>query len=90
MSVAWLLATCPDARFRHQERAIQYAERAVALGGKEDYRYLDTLAAALANNGNFDQAKSTIQEALKVVPEAQKKPLEDRLALYNKNQPYRQ
>ncbi|MGE0760282.1 MAG: tetratricopeptide repeat protein, partial [Pirellulaceae bacterium] len=61
-SAAWLMATCPDERLRNPQIAIQAAERAVSLLGQPDARYLDTLAAAYANAGQFAQAVAKMQE----------------------------
>ncbi len=53
---AWILATIPDARLRDGARAIQIIRQAIANLGHRDPMYLDTLAAALAEEGRFDEA----------------------------------
>ncbi len=45
-NIAWLLATCPDRRFRNPNLALTAARKAIELSGDQDYRALDTLAAA--------------------------------------------
>ena len=87
---AWLMATCPDARFRDAETAVQAAERAVELGGDEDFRALDTLAAAQASAGKFDEAQETLTQAIGRAPEGEQDALRQRMNLYQQNQPYRQ
>ena len=87
---AWLLATCPLERYQISQLALVYARRAIELDGMEDYRYLDTLAAAHAAAGNFKQAQSTIQSAIDKAPEEAGNELNERLELYKENQPYRQ
>jgi tetratricopeptide (TPR) repeat protein len=89
-SAAWLMATCPDARYRNAELALQTAEKAVQVGGRKEFQYLDTLAAAHANAGQFEKAQEAVAEALKVAPPSQRQALEGRQELYQKKQPYRQ
>ena len=48
-SMAWIAATCPDDYFRNPEMALKLAKTAIRLDGQDDYRYLDTLAAAQAS-----------------------------------------
>src|SRR5262249_18531466 len=51
LNTAWLMATCPDPRYRDTDKAVAAAKRAIELDGDKDYRYLDTLAAAQASAG---------------------------------------
>jgi tetratricopeptide (TPR) repeat protein len=89
-SAAWLMATCPDVRFRNAQSALQSAQKAVELLEEDDYQFLDTLAAAYASAGRFDDAKTTINNALKLAPESAAGPLRQRLTLYEQGQPFRQ
>ena len=89
-SAAWLMATCPDARYRTTDLAVRAAERAVSLDGAQDYRNLDTLAAAYANAGRFDDAKAKLEKALEITPDGQLESLKARLALFEDGEPYRQ
>jgi tetratricopeptide (TPR) repeat protein len=88
-SAAWLMATCPNERLRSAQLAIEAAEKAVKIAGKPAFRELDTLAAAQANNGDFDAAKQTLTRAMKRASNAQRRILAARLELYQKGQPYR-
>jgi tetratricopeptide (TPR) repeat protein len=88
-SAAWLMATCPDERFRDTKKAIEAAEKALQLDGADDYHYLDSLAAAYANAGRYDDAQSTLKQALTMTPEADAPRLKERLSLYEQNEPYR-
>jgi tetratricopeptide (TPR) repeat protein len=54
--LAWLLATCPDARYRDGDRASQLAEKACELADHVDAKCLCVLAAAYAEKGDFDDA----------------------------------
>ena len=89
-SAAWLMATCPEPDFRNEQLAVQYAQKALELLGQQDYQYLDTLAAAYANAGDFAKAKQQLQTAIKIAPPAQAAGLKSRLALYEKSNPYRE
>ena len=53
-NLAWLLATAPDSNIRDGKRAVEHALRAVELG--ENGAWLDTLAAAHAECGDFEAA----------------------------------
>ncbi|MFH2059995.1 MAG: M48 family metalloprotease [Pseudomonadota bacterium] len=61
-NLAWLLATCPDKLFRNNEKAVIYAQNAVALQ-REDF-ILDTYAEALFANNDIEQAVIIAREAL--------------------------
>ena len=49
---------------------------------------LDTLAAAQASAGNFDQAIETLQEALKIAPHEARYIYRSRLQRYQAGQPF--
>ncbi|MEX2187887.1 MAG: tetratricopeptide repeat protein [Pirellulales bacterium] len=89
---AWLMATCPDERFRDAKKAVEAASKALQVDGWNDFRYIDTLAAAYASAGRFDDAQSTMKEAIKHAPQDKDdilKELSDRMALYEQGKPYR-
>jgi tetratricopeptide (TPR) repeat protein len=86
-NVAWMMATCPDQRFRNPSLAVQAAKRAIKLDGKT-HRNLDTLAAALASSGDFERANAVMKQALDVAPKGERQELQSRLALYQQRQPY--
>ncbi|MHB0957463.1 MAG: tetratricopeptide repeat protein [Pirellulaceae bacterium] len=89
-SAAWLMATCPDAEFRHRDLAVRAAQKAIELDGNQDYIYLDTLAAAWANSDQFDKAQEAIGRALHVAPPESSAPLKHRSNLYRNGKPFRQ
>jgi tetratricopeptide (TPR) repeat protein len=60
---AWILATSPDDRVRDGARALVFSQRAVALTGRNDAASLDTLAAAMAEVGDFTGALATVRSA---------------------------
>ena len=61
--MAWLMATAPDATLRNAPQAIQIGERLAELTARKEPKPLDTLAAAYAEAGRFDEAVATAREA---------------------------
>ena len=55
-SRAWLLATCPNERYRDGQKAVASATRACELTGWNDLVPLEALAASYAESGDFDAA----------------------------------
>jgi tetratricopeptide (TPR) repeat protein len=86
---AWLLATCPDESIRDVEGAIAGAQAALECGYGDRHAALDTLAAAYANAGRFDEAVLTVHQAIEIAPEEARPAYESRLALYEAGQPFR-
>jgi tetratricopeptide (TPR) repeat protein len=90
---AWVLATSPDAAIRNGGEALAFAVRAVEISGGNDARLLDTLAAAYAEKGQFANAALTARRAqARALQEKQPALAEEigiRIALYEKEQPFR-
>jgi tetratricopeptide (TPR) repeat protein len=61
---AWLLATAADAKLRDPKRALALAERAKQLADYKMPLVLDTLAAAQAAMGEFEEAEENAAKAL--------------------------
>ena len=93
-AAAWLLATCADDAVRKEREAVTLAERAAELTAHREAAILDTLAAAYASAGQFEQAVSTAEQALEVARTGQSaglgREIGQRLALYRQRQPYRE
>ena len=91
-NLAWLLATCPDARLRNGAQAVGYAERACALTSYRQTVTVGTLAAAYAEAGRFDDAIATAKKTCALASESGQwgllKKNQELLALYLKHQPY--
>jgi protein O-mannosyl-transferase len=90
----WLLATSTDPEVRNGPRAIDLASRATRLTNGQDVVSLDTLAAAYAEVGRFQDAATTAAESIRfarmqrradIIPE-----IEARLRLYQSGQKFRQ
>lgn len=86
--LARLLATSPEASIRNGQRAVQLAEQATRLTGHKNPLLLDSLAAAHAETGNFEQAVRWQSKALELAPEPMKPSLRQRLELYTSNKPF--
>jgi len=80
-NAAWLLATCRSKDFRDGVAAVGYAKEAVRIG-ENDWNFIDTLAAAYAAAGDFDNATTTGELALKMCPENHKAEYEAKLSSY--------
>ena len=65
-NTAWLLATSKDTNVTDGREALRFAERAVALTKTNEPDALDTLSAALAQLGRFEDAVKTADEALQI------------------------
>ena len=63
-NLAWLLATAPDPSLRDGVRAVVHARQALDRGVNGSW--LDTLAAALAESGEYDQAVEVEQHAFEL------------------------
>lgn len=61
-ALAWLLATSPDPELRNGEEAVAWAR--VAVQDEATAERFDTLAAAHAEAGDFDQAVTAIERAI--------------------------
>jgi tetratricopeptide (TPR) repeat protein len=104
-SRAWLRATCPNASFRNGKQAVADAKRACNETSWTEDAYIDTLAAAYAEAGDFDSAVQFEQRAIKraheeawaikdpkqrqAYHERQMARYQRRLAAYERHQPWR-
>jgi Flp pilus assembly protein TadD len=92
--LGWILATAREDGVRNGAEAVRLAERAARLSERRDVESLDTVAAAYAETGRFDDATAAGAEALAlarqksetaIIPE-----LEQRLESYRARQRVRQ
>src|SRR5262249_2313418 len=81
---AWIWATCPVARVRDGRKAVESALRGCELTDWKDPTYIETLAAAYADVGDFDAAAKTQARAIELV-----KDFGGRLKLYQEKKRYR-
>ena len=89
--LAWLQATCPDAKYRDGQKAFQNASKAYQLDGGNSWGYVDTLAAAYAECGDFDKAVEQETKAITLAGTAKGvDAARSRLELYKAKKPYRE
>jgi tetratricopeptide (TPR) repeat protein/uncharacterized protein YceK len=90
--LAWLLATCPKKKYRDGVQALTLAQKIVEM--KRSGPHLDTLAAALAETGDFKEAVKVQKEAVCVVKKEGLlnllDPFNQRLDSYKKGSPWRE
>ncbi len=94
VSLAWILATCPDNAVRRPRRALELVEPiANGVAAREPWA-LDTLAAALAAGGRYGDAASAARRALRLLdegvdaPDGLRRRIELRLELYDAGTPF--
>lgn len=91
-NLAWILATTKDAKLRNGEEAVLWATKSCAADQRKNAATLDTLAAALAEAGRFDEA---IQVAGEVLELAKGQPAvvqttQDRIRSFKESKPIRE
>ncbi len=91
-NLAWLLATCPDARIRDGVQAVRHAERACAITHYGVTLHVGTLAAAYAEAGRFEDAIAAGEKACALASAANESDLLETnrqlLAWYRTRRPY--
>lgn len=90
--LAWIRATSSEKALRHGQEAIKAGTRACELTHWQNPGLIDTLAAAYAENGEFEKAVEMQAWALsfdKLRPEIRRE-MEGRLAQFRKREPYRE
>jgi len=91
-NLAWLLATSPDATVRASQEAIRLAEDVCRESHRQFPPALDTLAAAYASAGDYERARVTAREAIRLLQQREMndaiEPLRHRLSLYERDQPF--
>ncbi len=92
-NLAWALATDHNGTLRNGRDAVVLAERACAIGGRNNARFLDLLAAAYAEAGRFPEAIKTAEEGVSLAQardeEALVSQLRSRLNLYQSGLAFR-
>jgi tetratricopeptide (TPR) repeat protein len=89
-NLAWIFGTCPNAAFRNGPKAVEYAKQACELTAWKEASFLDTLAAAYAESGNFEEAIKWQEKVIDLTNDEEAKAgLRTRLALYKEGKPFR-
>jgi protein O-mannosyl-transferase len=93
-NLAWVLATSSDKSLRNGRKAIELAEEANRVFGGQDPIALRTLAAAHAENRQFDKAIEVARRALQLAVRQNNQALAEELSreirLYEAGSPYRE
>ncbi len=93
-NLAWLLATVPRDSIRDGKRAVELAAKACELTEWKAVGAIDTLAAAHAEAGNFEEAvkwqKKAIELGAAEGSEEELAPFRARLKLFQSAKPYRE
>jgi tetratricopeptide (TPR) repeat protein len=90
-SLAWIRATSSVRALRDGRRSVEEAREACELSNWEDSAVVDTLAAGLAESGDFEKAVHFQWFALSILPEGEdREAVERHLRLYESHQPYRE
>ncbi len=93
-SLAWILATHPEAEIRDGREAVDLAERACQGLGLDRPGLMDTLAAAYAEAGRYPEATATAHQAVQLASNAGDerlaKDISERLEIYEAGRPFRQ
>ena len=93
-NLAWMLATDSDVTNRNGAEAVRLAEQACQLTGNREAAYVGTLGAAYAEDGRFDDAVATAQQAEALATAAGREDLatknHDMLELFKSHRPFRQ
>ncbi|MEI6859330.1 MAG: tetratricopeptide repeat protein [Shewanella sp.] len=92
-NVVWILATCPEAKYRNGDKALELARSLIVLD-HQDPNSLDNLAAAYAETGDYSAAVETQQQAIHALKGSKMVNLfdefEQRLQSYQQNKPFRE
>ncbi|CAB5093173.1 hypothetical protein D3OALGA1CA_3319 [Olavius algarvensis associated proteobacterium Delta 3] len=91
-NLAWILATCPDAKYRDGREAVDLAKKALSI--TSDSCGLDSLAAAYAEIGKYQEAVKIQEQCIyQLESEGEKGRLDElnkRLKQYKNNKPWRE
>ena len=88
-ALAWFLSTCPEDSLRDGARAVELAEQANEPTEHKNWTFVDTLAAAHAEAGDFDAAVEWASKALELAPQRDKATCQEHLELFQSKQPLR-
>ena len=92
-NLAWILATHPNAEIRNGAEAVLWAKRVSDQTNDSQAAFLDTLACAYAENGDFQYAIAAADRAIAMYNEngddSKAANVEARLELFRRGQPFR-
>jgi tetratricopeptide (TPR) repeat protein len=86
---AWVLATCEDEKFRDGKKALELAKKVHDAQQTNGIAACETLAAAYAELGDFDEAVKWMEKSLQLAPPLLKEGAQKRVDLFKSKQPVR-
>lgn len=95
-SLAWVLATSPKDNVRDGKEAVVLARKACELSAWKNWAFIDTLAAACAEAGDFEQAlryqTQAVEQAVRIpaAPAETRTEMRERVGLYREHKAYRE
>ena len=93
VNLAWLRATAPDRAMRDADHAVALAEQAADLTDRRNFIAMDTLGAAYAAVGRFDDAIAAANAAIALAQaegeDAAIEPIRARVTMYLTYRPFR-
>ena len=87
-NLAWALATSTEQSIRDGERAVELATRLCEQDQWQYHSFLDTLAAAFSETGDFDKAVELVEKAIEVAPVGLQDEYQANLERYQAGQPW--
>ena len=87
--LALFLASCPYDSVRNGRLAVEHATLACDMTEWRKWPYLETLAIAHAETGNFEEAARWASKALELSSPDDRPSIEEKLALFQEHRPYR-
>jgi tetratricopeptide (TPR) repeat protein len=88
--LAWMLATCDDPAIRDGRRAVELADKAWQLSGGKYPDWLDVLAAASAEAGDYDGAVRWQEKRVEIATPEARDVAKARLEQYRARRPFRE
>jgi len=86
--LGWLLASCPDTKYRNREKSVDYLKKVVSILGEKNELLLAQLAFAYAQDRNLDEAIKWQTRAMELAPEKDKAEYRSGLEYYKQHKPY--
>ena len=90
-NIAWIYATSNDSSMRNGKEALKLAQKAAQKCVKPDPYINAALAAAYAEQGDFEKAVTTQEKAISILTDkTREKDYQDELNAYKNKKPWRE
>ena len=87
-NLGWVLSTAKEPRIRNGKKARELAMKACELSNWKISAFFDTLAAAYAREGDFENAVKWQEKAMESAESTQRAELRERLECYKQRRPW--